>query len=149
MDKPSNPFMAFANMDFTKLDPLNLLKGYNPGGVDMQALLDSQRRNVEALAAANKQVLEGMQAAARRQAEIMSATFGEMQRAASELGATRDPRELAGKQAEYLKQSFERAIANMRELSDIIRSANSAAADTINQRISAGLDEIKGFGTRG
>ena len=143
MDSMTNPFLAFANLDASKFDPMSYFNTFNMPGVDMQSLLDSQRKNLEALAEANRQVVEGMQAVAKRQQEIMAQSINEAQRAVADLAGKQAPRDLAMKQTEMVKQGFETAIANMRELAELVRQSNTAAVNTINQRVLAGLDEIK------
>ncbi|MCU0893496.1 MAG: phasin family protein, partial [Rhodospirillales bacterium] len=54
-----------------------MLKQYNLPGVDMDALMASQKKNLEALTQANRIALEGMQAVAERQAKILQETMNE------------------------------------------------------------------------
>ena len=144
----TNPFLALANLDPSKFDPMSYFKNLNMTGVDVQSLVDSQRKNLEALAAANRQVFEGMQAVAKRQQEIMAQSLSEAQRAAADLGGAQGPRELATKQTELMKQGFEKAIANMRELAELVQQSNAQAVNTVNQRVSAALDELKAMGSK-
>jgi phasin family protein len=139
----TNPFLAFANLDSSKFDPMSYFKNLSVPGVDVQLLVDSQRKNLEALAAANKQVFEGIQAVAKRQQEFMAQSLSEAQRAAADLGGSQGPRDLAIKQTELLKQGFDKAFANMRELAELVWQSNAQAVSTINQRVSASLDEMK------
>jgi phasin family protein len=143
----TNPLLAYTNMDFTKFDPGSLLKNASLPGLDVDALLQAQRKNLEALTKANALVVEGVQAVAKRQSEIMTQSMAEMQKAVSELGTSSDPRELATRQADMVKQAFERAIANMREVAETVQKSNLAAVDAIGQRVSSGLDELKSMKT--
>jgi phasin family protein len=119
------------------------LKQYNLPGVDMDAVVESQKRNVEALTTANRVAFEGMQAVAKRQAEILQQTMNETSKAVDSLAKAGSPQEMAAKQAEIAKQAFEGALSNMRELAEMVAKANEGAADTINTRISETLDEIQ------
>ena len=72
-----NPFNPFAAMDFSKFDlgkfdVTKMLGDVKIPGFDMQASMDAQRKNIEALTAANQTAVQGMQAVAQRQAEILS-----------------------------------------------------------------------------
>lgn len=120
-----------------------MLKQYNLPGVDMDALMASQKKNLEALTQANRVALEGMQAVAKRQAEILQETMNEASKAVDVLSKAGSPTEVAAKQAELAKDAFERALANMRELAEMVAKSNEEATSTINARISATLDEIK------
>ena len=120
-----------------------MLKQYNLPGVDMDALMASQKKNMEALTQANRVALEGMQAVAKRQAEILQETMNEASKAVDVLSKAGSPSEVAAKQAELAKDAFERALSNMRELAEMVAKSNQEATSTINSRISATLDEIK------
>ncbi len=120
-----------------------MLKQYNLPGVDMDALMASQKKNMEALTQANRVALEGMQAVAKRQAEILQETMNEASKAVDVLSKAGSPTEVAAKQAELAKDAFERALSNMRELAEMVAKSNQEATSTINARISGTLDEIK------
>ncbi|HSO42387.1 MAG: phasin family protein [Rhodospirillales bacterium] len=120
-----------------------MLKQYNLPGVDMDALMASQKKNLEALTQANRVALEGLQAVAKRQAEILQETMNEASKAVDVLSKAGSPSEVAAKQAELAKDAFERALSNMRELAEMVAKSNEEATSTINARISATLDEIK------
>lgn len=120
-----------------------MLKSYNMPGADMDGLVASQKKNLEALTSANRVVIEGIQAVAKRQAEILQETMNEATKALDSLAKASSPQDIAAKQAELAKSAFERALGNMRELAEMVSKANQQASDTINTRISATLDEIK------
>jgi phasin family protein len=123
----------------------NTLKQYKLSGVDLDSLVASQKKNLEALTSANRVAFEGLQAVAKRQAEILQETMNEASKAVDQLSKTGSPPEIAAKQAELTKSAFERALANMRELAEMVSKANQDATNTVNARISASLDEIKEF----
>lgn len=120
-----------------------LLKQYKLPGVDLDSLVASQKKNLEALTTANRSAFEGLQAVAKRQAEILQETMNEASKAVDQLSKAGSPPELAAKQAELAKGAFERALSNMRELADLVTKSNEQAVNTINSRIAASLDEIK------
>jgi phasin family protein len=120
-----------------------MLKQYHLPSVDMDSLMARQKKNMEALTAANCVALEGMQAVAKRQAEILQKTMNEAAKAVDVLSKAGSPTEVAAKQAELAKYALERALSNMRELSEMVAKFNEEATSTMNARISATLDEIK------
>lgn len=120
-----------------------LVQSLKVPGIDVKSLVDSQKKNIEAVTNANRAVVEGLQAVAKRQAEILQETMNEASKAIDILSKAGSPQEVAATQADLAKDAFERALANMRELADLVAAANQNAADTINARISASLDEIK------
>ena len=120
-----------------------LVQSLKVPSIDVKSLVDSQKKNIEAVTNANRAVVEGLQAVAKRQAEILQETMNEASKAIDILSKAGSPQEVAATQADLAKDAFERALANMRELADMVAAANQNAADTINARISASLDEIK------
>ncbi|TVR79287.1 MAG: phasin family protein [Rhodospirillales bacterium] len=120
-----------------------MMKNYKLPGVDVDSLVASQRKNVEALTAANRVAFEGMQAVAKRQTEILQETFSEASKAMDAITKAGSPPEAAAKQAELAKGAFEKALSNMRELAEMVSKAQEEATKTINSRIAESMDEIK------
>ena len=44
---------------------------------------------------------------------------------------------------DLLKHAYERAVSNMKELSDMIQRSNSEAMDLLNRRFAEAMDEVK------
>ena len=112
-------------------------------GLDIETLVSSQRKNIEALTQANKLAFEGVQAMFKRQVEIVRQALEESATVAKELVEAGTPQDKAIRQTELAKDAFERALANSRELSEIIAKSNSEAFELLNRRFTQVLDEIK------
>lgn len=125
--------------DFTKLFGEMKL----PGMPDMESFLAANRRNMEAIAAANRVAMEGAQAVARRNMEIMQQNLAELTECMKALATAEGPQAKAAKQAEMLKQAYERAVANMQELRDLIQHSTAEALALLNQRFTEAMDEVK------
>jgi phasin family protein len=110
---------------------------------DMDAFLSAHRRNMEVLTAANRVALEGAQAVARRHMEIMQQTMSEMTETMRDLSSPDSPQTKAAKQTELMKSSYERAVAHMKELADLIQRANGEALGMLNHRFAEAMDEVK------
>jgi phasin family protein len=125
-------------------DPLKMFRDLKlPSLPDMDAVLSTYRRNLEVLSQANRVALDGAQAVARRHMEIMQQTMTELTETVQALAAVESPQAKATKQAELLKRAYERAVANTKELSDLIRQANTEALSLLNQRFVETMDEVK------
>ena len=125
-------------------DMMKMLTDFRmPGMPDVEALAAAQRRNFEALSAANKVALEGAQAVARRHMEILQQSTSEMTQAMQSVSGAQDPQAGAAKQAEMLKSAYERAVGNMREVADLIQKSNTEALQLLNQRFAEAMDEVK------
>lgn len=135
----TNPF---AGLDPSSFDVNKMMENLKVPGVDWKALMDSQAKNLAALSEANQLALQGMQAVAKRQMEILQQTMSEAASAAKQ-AASNNARDAIGKQSELAKQAFEQAITNMRELADMIQKNNREAFDVVSRRVSAGLSELK------
>jgi len=125
-------------------DLMRMLSDFRmPGMPDVEALAAAQRRNLEALSAANRVALEGAQAVARRHMEILQSSMTEMTEAMKALGTQETPQAKAARQAELLKSAYEKAVANMREVADLIQKSNQEALALLNKRFTEAMDEVK------
>jgi phasin family protein len=117
-----------------------------PGMPDMQAMMDAQRRNIEALSHANKLAMEGAQAIARRNMEILQQSMSEMASAMQAMMAVDGaPADKAAKQAEMMKAAYERAMGNMREIAELIQRSNGEALEVLNKRFAEAMEEVRGM----
>jgi phasin family protein len=147
---PQAPFdvrKLMSELDPSKLmqEFQNVLKHYKLPGIDVDALVASQKKNVEAVANANRIALEGMQAVAKRQVEVFQEAMREATQAVSSITKATSPTDLAAKQTELLKTAFEKSVGTMRELAEILAKSSQEATSTINARIAATLDEIRNY----
>ena len=88
--------------DFTEL-----MSQFRLPGVDFAALVDRERKNIEALTKANRIAFEGWQRLVSRQAEMLQETMKKVVADAGQQDAKK-------KRADLAKQGFEKALANMR-----------------------------------
>jgi phasin family protein len=121
--------------DFTKSDFTKLF--------DFKALLDIQRKNIEALSEANKLAFECFQAAGQRQAEILSQLLADTSSIVKEITAENTPEGKINRQAELVKNAYEKSVTNWRELADIIGESSTEATGIIHDRVNSSLTELK------
>lgn len=110
---------------------------------DVEAVLAAHKRNLEALSEANRVALEGAQAVARRHMEIMQSTMTGLTETLKDLSASDSPATRAAKQTDLLKQAYENAVSNTRELGDLIQKSNAEAMGKLNHRFSEAMTEMK------
>lgn len=132
--KPETMF----DMDVTKL-----FGEFKLPQVDVEALVAAQRKNIETLSTANKLALEGMQAVAKRNMEIMQQSLADMTDAMKAIATAEAPQAKAAKQAELLKSTYEKAMQNIRELQDMIQKMSGDTLGVLNRRVGEALDEVK------
>ena len=116
-----------------------------PSLPDMEALMAAHRRNLETLSAANRVALEGAQAVARRNMEIMQQTMSELTEGMRHFSSGEPPQARAIRQADMLKTTYERAVSNMQEIADLIQRSNGEALELLNKRFAEAVDEVKGL----
>jgi phasin family protein len=140
MAKSNNPF----EYDFSGMFDMNkMLEQYKVPGVEMDKMVEAQRKNIEAITAANKLAYEGVQAIAQRQMEILRTSMTEASKTMQDLAAAGTPEDRMAKQAEVMKKAFETALANMKELAEMGAKSNTEAMETINKRVAESLDEVR------
>ena len=144
---PKFDFAAFMDPSklaeqWEKFDFAKVADQFKLPGLDAQALVDYQKRNLEAFASANKIALEGAQAVFRRQAEIVRKSVEDASKALSELNAAETPQDKLVKQAELAKEAYEAAVANLQELTEIASKSNGEAASLLSARVSESFGEF-------
>ena len=115
-------------------------------GIDMAAIVEARRKDIQALVDANAATLESMQAIANKQTEMLSQAMQGMQDAAKSAVGVGGPADV-GKQGEVIRKGFEKTLANMKELADMAQNAQSEAMARITQRATHQMQEIKAMVT--
>jgi phasin family protein len=139
--KTGNPFL---DQDFSNIfDFKRYADQFQVPGLDSKALIEAQRKNIEAITQANRVAFEGVQAVAQRQGEIIRQAMDESVKAMQDVGTANAPEDRVSKQAEIAKNAFETAIKNMRELAEMSAKSQTEALDLINARVTEGFDEIR------
>ncbi len=133
------------DMNFTRM----LADMKMPAMPDMEPMIAASRRNMETFSAANRVALEGAQTVARRHMEIMQQTMTEMTDAMKAMASPEAPQAKAAKQAELLKQTYEHAVANFKELGDLIQRSNAEAMELLNRRFTEAMNEVKMLAEKG
>ncbi len=102
MDKPTSPITDISKM----FEQLKL------PGVDMSSIVESRRKDIEALAQANQVALKGVASIADKQAEFLQAVMTDVAaklKSASEGGAS------SAAAMDLAKQSVDKALAALRQ----------------------------------
>ncbi|GAB4121286.1 MAG: hypothetical protein Kow00104_04740 [Rhodothalassiaceae bacterium] len=115
---------------------------------DFNAVLEAQRKNLEAVMEANRVAFEGFKTATEKQVASVRKTFDEAQGSAAELLNGKTPEVNAAKQIE-LAQGFVKAqIETMREVAELTAAASRDAFAVIQKRFAEGMDELKAVQAR-
>ena len=142
MDKGYGPF--FMDIDFVGFQDFEkAFAAFTLPMAEGQALADAQRRNVEALTQANKVVVEGWQALAQRQSEIARQAVSDFTAAVQDIAGAGSVEGQMARQTELVKEAFEQAVSNARELTELGVKSQSEAVDLLNRRFTESLDELQ------
>ncbi len=109
---------------------------------DYSQLLTIGRRNLEAFSEANQAIIENTQAIARRQAEIVRTNVEGALKASKDIFTSGTPETNLSKQATFAKNSFEGALSNMREVSEMAAKSCFEIFDVITSRAAETIEEI-------
>ena len=129
----------FKQNDFTKA----FADGKMPE-VDHEALFAAQKKNMDALVAANQAAAAGFQDLFKKQLSIFETTLAEAQAQMKDLDLKVDSKSAQAK-AELAKTAFEAAIGNMKDLAETAQKANSDAYEIVSARVKESVDELKAY----
>jgi phasin family protein len=135
--------MSEARSSFFDFDATKMFADFRFTPFDVEAVWAAQRRNIEALTQANQLAVEGVQAVARRQAEVARQSFEDFSSFMRELSKPVSTDDRIAKNTEYAKQMIEKGVSHTREIAMLVTKAGSEAADVLNKRAAEGLDELR------
>lgn len=128
----------FKQNDFTKH-----LANLKVPGMDAEALMAAQQKNMDALVQANKAAASGYQDLFKKQVQIFEETMAEAKENLKSFDATKIDADKAKASADLAKAAFEKALANMQALAEGAQKANADAYEIVSARIKESLGELR------
>ncbi|MFM0504825.1 TIGR01841 family phasin [Paraburkholderia caffeinilytica] len=110
-------------------------------GIDVAAILESHRKDIEAIAEANTTALAGVQSLAQKQAEILRTTLSGLQSLVTR-SAQADGQSAAGA-GEIVQNAMQKALVDMQELADTSYRAQSDSFAVVTKRVAERVEELK------
>jgi phasin family protein len=110
---------------------------------DVEAVWAAGRRNVEAWSQANRVAVEGAQALAKRQAEIVRQGFDDLTAFVRDMSQPVSAEERITKNTEFAKQAIEKGFSHTREIATMAARTGSEASEVLHKRANEGLDEFR------
>lgn len=110
--------------------------------IDLESVMNAQRRNIEALVAANQEAYQGMQRLAQRQAQILQEAVEEWQAIVGRSSATGAAPGIK-EQADLAQRALTRAAANLRELAELATASQTRVFAVIQKRSEDNLAQLK------
>lgn len=138
MTQQNDSFKFFTDNDFFKS-----FTKFQAAPFDVQKLLEIQRKNLQALTEAQQLTVEGVQSIMGRQMEIVSQFMEEQSFLTNQLMREGNPEDKLSRNAELIKNSYEKAMANAKEISELVKKTNTKTTGILNKRASANFKEIR------
>ena len=111
--------------------------------VDVDAILRHHRKNIEALEKSAEASAAGVSSLMNRQRELLQATLQEVTEMARTFGSPGNPQELVTKQAEFARKSFEAAVKNAGEVSEMVKKSSTDSIEILRARIRESMEEVR------
>ncbi|MBR1286366.1 phasin family protein [Bradyrhizobium sp. AUGA SZCCT0177] len=108
-------------------------------GLDIAALIEWQRKDMETLVEANRQAYAGVAALVERRNEILQETLAQWQAAIKDASGA----DSLTKQAEAAKLGVEKALANFNELSAMEAQSRNSAWKIVQDRLQENLGNLQ------
>jgi phasin family protein len=105
------------------------------------AIVESGRKDLQALVKANEKSYEGLQAVVQRQTEMLKSSIEEWQGTMKGMSG-KDPREGFAKLDAMGKAAFKQALDDIRELSEMAAKSQADAFEVVRDRIRSNVDEV-------
>lgn len=108
-------------------------------GVDVNALVEWQRKDMEALAEAQREAYEGMQAVVAKRTEILAETLSQMQAAMKDMTGA----DALAKSQDAAQRGVQQAMTNFQELSKLQAEAGSRAWKVVQDRMQENMGNLQ------
>jgi phasin family protein len=113
-------------------------------GIDIKKLVDSGRKDIEALLAANEQAFTTFEVLTRKQTELLSNIIREWQSGARAMVSRAAGSDKPAHTAEHIQQAFTQALTRMKEMAEIAARSNVEILGMLNKRYHESLAEVRG-----
>jgi phasin family protein len=110
---------------------------------DMTKIMEHHQKNIEAMTRSWQAMAGGATAIANKQREIFEATIKELTEMAKDFKPTGSPQDILTKQTEFAKKAMEAAIANTRDIAELVQKSGTEAITIIQGRMKESYEEIK------
>jgi phasin family protein len=134
----ANAFKSPFDFDVSKI-----AGAFNFPMVNVETVVETGRKNFAAFTTASTATVELMKAIAQRQGDMVRAAMEDFSKHGSDVLSAATVEEKAAKQIDFAKKSYEAAIANTKELTDLYTKGQTEAFETLNARIAELTEEVK------
>ena len=122
---------------------IKLVDGLSVPGIDMQSVVNSRRKDFEALVELNRQAIEGAQSIGQKQIEILRQTHEQLQEILKTAATSAVSPGAAEGTGELVQRAVNTALQNMRDLASIAYKTQTDAFSVAAKRVEESLEELK------
>ena len=130
---PPNPFADLAK-SFSQ---------FQVPGLDMGPIIEARRKDMDALIAANTSAFEAWQAVARKQIDVFTQTVQGLQQAAQTMTTEPGKAPDLKKQAEMAQSVYQKALADMTAIAQMVQKAQTDAMESMTQRAQQSMQDMR------
>ncbi|MBL0897758.1 MAG: TIGR01841 family phasin [Reyranella sp.] len=134
--------MADAPQNFTDMFK-KLGEQFKVPAFDMSRIMEHHQKNMDAMARSWQAMAGGANDIARKQREIFEATIKDITEMAQSYQPGGNPQDVMTKQAEFAKKAMEAAIANTRDIAELVQKSSTEAFQIVQERMKESYDEIR------
>jgi phasin family protein len=110
---------------------------------DMNKIMEQQQKNLEAMAKSWQAMAGGANEIAKKQREIFEEAVKDVTAMVQTYKPGGSPQEIMAKQADFAKKAMEAAIANTRDIAELVQKSSSDAFKIVQDRMKESYDEIR------
>jgi len=110
---------------------------------DTAKIIEHHQKNLEAMTRSWQAMAGGATAVASKQREIFETAVKDITEMAKDFKPTGSPQEILAKQTEFAKKAMEAAIANTRDIAELVQKSGAEAVTIIHGRMKESYEEIK------
>ena len=133
---PGSADWGLPGFDFAKL-----IESCQISGVDMMSLIDTEKKNIDALIEVNRSAYDSWRTLMAHQTEVFQETM-------KAIAAEARDESVAGRRTEIARQGFEKALANMRQLAETATESQKQTMEILQRRFEQSMAATRNPGGR-
>jgi len=111
--------------------------------VDMTKVMEHHQKNLEAMTRSWQAMATGATEVAHRQRAIFEEALKDISAMAQEYKPGGDPQQIMAKQTEFVQKAVEAAIANTRDIAELVQKSSTEALQIVQDRMKESYEEIR------
>lgn len=134
--------MAQAPQNFTDMFK-NLGEQLKIPSFDMSRIMEHHQKNLEAMTRSWQAMATGASEVANKQRAIIEEAVKDVTAMVQEYKPGGSPQEMMAKQTEFAKKAMEAAIANTRDIAELVQKSSTEAFKIVQDRMKESYEEIR------